>query len=392
MLSECCLRKCVGYCLILYCLSFAISVSIANFAIDAAILLTGISLFRSRHDFHPDRRWLSLAALFLGIMAVASLQGLDIKKSFFITWRVAYAMVAPFLLASLLVKTTQQRLQLLGVIILSMTAASLYEILQGLQGRGLDGGFLGRLQLAGQILLVFPLTATGAGLNSWQVPFGKIFCGLGGAILFVALVYSGVRGAWIAFACTGIILFASLPGRTPRRAIVLLAMTTLLAGIILSQPMLTERFVNGITLKTQSVSERILMWHSAYRMFADHPVLGIGPGSFGPLYATGYYPSAAKETGALHPHNIFLQTLAESGMAGMVSFCALWGYTLFRLAKNARHPNADFWQQAAPVAICGWLVLGITDNIMYWLQASFQFLWFMTGAAWNIEDNLKEAS
>lgn len=385
------LDRWIFHLLSLYCLLFAVSVPGAYFGIDAALILLLVRLICSRQGFKPDRKWLALGGAFMLAMLVASFQGVNMNKSLIATWHVAYTMLAPFLLGVHAVGNTTQRKRLLGFIAVSLTIACIYEIYLGLLGRGLDGGFLGRLQLAGQIILVLPLYVLGIVAGQWRQSYVKPLLSILAAVTFVALVYSGIRGAWIAFGAVGACLFGMIPARRSRKLVVMLVLAAVLGVIVASQPVLTDKFITGMTMKSQSISERFLMWRSAWNMFADHPVLGVGPAGFGVLYEPRYYLPEAKEHGHEHPHNIFVQTLAENGIVGAVTFSLLWAYTLYCLLKIARHPAADFWQQAAPVAILGWLVLGLTDNIMYWFPASFQFLWFMAGAAWNTEDNLKEA-
>ena len=382
----------IFYLLSLYCLLFAVSVPGAYFGMDLAMILFLVRLLHSRQGFNPDRKWLALGAAFILTMVAASLQGVNMNKGLFTTWRVGYTMFAPFLLGAHAVGNTMKRKRLLGFIAVSMTIASIYEICLGLLGRGLDGGFLGRLQLAGQIILVLPLYVLGIVAGHWRQSFLKQLLSVLTAVTFVALVYSGIRGAWIALGAVGVCLFGMISARRSRKLVVTLALAAVLGVIVASQPVLTEKFITGMTMKSQSISERFLMWRSAWNMFADHPVLGVGPAGFGVLYEPRYYLPEAKEHGHTHPHNIFFQTLAETGIVGATAFTLFWTYSLYRLIRNARRPAADFWQQAAPVAMCGWLVLGLTDNVMYWFPASFQFLCFMAGAAWNTDDNLKEAS
>ena len=382
----------IFYFLSLYCLLFAISVPGSSIGMDVALILFAARLLRSRQEFKPDRKWLVLGGAFVLTMVAAALQGVNMNKGLFTAWRVGYTMLCPFLLGAHAVGNTMQRKRLLGFIAVSMTIACLYEIYLGMLGRGLDGGFLGRLQLAGQIILVLPLYVLGITAGHWRQSFVKPLLSVLTAVTFVALVYSGIRGAWIAFGVVGVCLFGMIPARCSRKLAVTMVLAVVLGVIVASQPVLTDKFVTGMTMKSQSISERFAMWRSAWNMFADHPVLGVGPAGFGVLYEPQYYLPEAKERGHTHPHNIFIQTLVETGIVGIVTFGILWTYSLYRLISTARHHVADFWQQAAPVAILGWLVLGLTDNIMYWFPASFQFLWFLAGAAWNTEDNIKEAS
>lgn len=76
------------------------------------------------------------------------------------------------------------------------------------------------------------------------------------------------------------------------------------------------------------------MWESAYEMFKDHPVFGVGIGQYASKYLNEYKSPEAKEK-QNHCHNNFLQMLAENGVAGFIGFCLLFGYILLSSLKNA---------------------------------------------------------
>lgn len=64
---------------------------------------------------------------------------------------------------------------------------------------------------------------------------------------------------------------------------------------------------------------RMDMWEAAIAMFVDHPVLGIGWGAFKHVYPV--YNELIQEAGIVifHAHNMYLNILAETGLAGFFS-------------------------------------------------------------------------
>jgi len=64
----------------------------------------------------------------------------------------------------------------------------------------------------------------------------------------------------------------------------------------------------------KSFDARFVIWQKALDVFADSPILGIGPGTF-----ESYFPLFPK-WGVPQPHNIFLAFLIQTGMAGFVGF------------------------------------------------------------------------
>lgn len=81
---------------------------------------------------------------------------------------------------------------------------------------------------------------------------------------------------------------------------------------------------------------RITLWEYALATFSDHPIIGLGPGSFTSLL--GFYPELRLDPASfwvrgLTAHNLFLHFLAETGIIGAGALVALF-VTQFRLARS----------------------------------------------------------
>ncbi len=61
-------------------------------------------------------------------------------------------------------------------------------------------------------------------------------------------------------------------------------------------------------------------WYSSAKMYADHPLTGVGPGNFSYFY-TKYKIPAALET-VTNPHNFLLTVITQYGPLGLVGFLA----------------------------------------------------------------------
>lgn len=75
---------------------------------------------------------------------------------------------------------------------------------------------------------------------------------------------------------------------------------------------------------------RQFLWKNAWKMFLDHPLFGIGLSNYGfllPRYATldemARLNISHSETYGRQPHNIYLQMLAEMGIAGIMTYLVL---------------------------------------------------------------------
>jgi O-antigen ligase len=72
-------------------------------------------------------------------------------------------------------------------------------------------------------------------------------------------------------------------------------------------------------------------WHASARMYADHPLTGVGPGNFAQFYPH-YKPAAALESVA-DPHNFVLSILTQYGPLGLAGFLAMIFFPLWKVAS-----------------------------------------------------------
>ena len=74
---------------------------------------------------------------------------------------------------------------------------------------------------------------------------------------------------------------------------------------------------------------------TAYKMFKDQPIFGHGPKMFRIIckdekYATGLYPCNT------HPHNFYIQLLAETGIIGFLFLLSALGYVIYMSLKHLK--------------------------------------------------------
>ena len=100
-------------------------------------------------------------------------------------------------------------------------------------------------------------------------------------------------------------------------------------GIVSQIPQLAGRF----NLQGQTSFFRINLWRASWRMFWDHPLIGVGLDNFLYAYRGEYILSAAwQEPDLNHPHNIFLDFGTRLGLLGL----ATGGLMFFYLIKYLR--------------------------------------------------------
>ncbi len=154
-------------------------------------------------------------------------------------------------------------------------------------------------------------------------------CGSIAAIILLSLALTRSKGAVI-----GLLFSAGVLGvllrfgdwvKAHRKAILAACVLLCIAGglLVASYGLKHGRLPGG-----GSMLVRWQYWHASAKMYADHPLAGVGPGNFGHFYPH-YKPPAALESVA-DPHNFPLSILTQYGPLGLVGFLAMIFIPLWR--------------------------------------------------------------
>ena len=142
--------------------------------------------------------------------------------------------------------------------------------------------------------------------------------------LALALLLGGLAVAGLTVVLSRLRLADRLPRFSRRWAIgaALLAAALLAVAVAASDPgARINEFRNppavdvsqeGSRLTSLSSNHRWTWWTEAWELFKDHPVLGVGGGSFG----VAHKQVRVSDLDAVEPHNLPLQFLAETGLVG----------------------------------------------------------------------------
>jgi O-antigen ligase len=262
--------------------------------------------------------------------------------------------------------------------LISTETNSYWRTVGRFSGGALDPNALGIL-CACAVLVATALAASAAGRR-------RALAALALPVLAAGLALSGSRSGLglAAIGLVGLLFARGLPTRW--RLLAVIAVAALVVGLAASRfagspgsagARVLQLFDARVPLEYR-VSTRTVLWHSAARLFARHPVEGAGIGAF-----AWQMPSLLAEEGSLlrvsdNPGNGYLQALAETGVIG-------FGLTLAFLLVAAREgwaavrdPGGSALRAGAGAAVLGFLAALSTGS--HWLAPDAALLFFFLAA------------
>jgi len=123
----------------------------------------------------------------------------------------------------------------------------------------------------------------------------------------------------------------------------------LVAAISIIPLLSTPRFIGLLDPHSGTLFFRLQLWRASWKMFSDHPWLGVGPDNFLYQYRGRYIlPSAWQEPHLSHAHNVLLTYATRLGLPGLVA--GLW-------------LQVAFWQHSLPLGAGGdWVTTSSRDR------------------------------
>jgi O-antigen ligase len=121
---------------------------------------------------------------------------------------------------------------------------------------------------------------------------------------------------------------------------------------------------------------RFILWDVAWRIFKDHPWLGVGPGNYATVFADYYQGMFEGQRIWGSAHNLFLHQLAERGLLGLAALAALWTALLAGAWQRAR-ALPDPWNLWALAATAAFFIMNFTETAFQIEQVTtlFFFIW-----------------
>ncbi len=242
-------------------------------------------------------------------------------------------------------------------------------------------GFLQANPIPVSVLLVVGLVIFSIGItqnifNEWK--YGKLFC----AIAIIPLLYSiflvSSRGPLISaivglIFCVLILFKAKIKNRNITIIVIISLILVLVLiscyDIIYSNPFISKvipdvkRFIPNVeyfslkNAKNISVNIRLKVYSTAWQLFKQKPLFGLGTGGFG-------------TSGEQYPHNIFLEIAVENGLLGLVIFLCF----LFTVCQRGyQFLNESIIKINKQAKIMGLIILVVGLSLFIERQFSFRF-------------------
>ncbi|HSD83925.1 MAG TPA: O-antigen ligase family protein, partial [Anaerolineae bacterium] len=226
-----------------------------------------------------------------------------------------------------------------------------------------------------------------------------LFIGLGGlsGVLFVALVLTQSRSAWLGFAA-GVAVLLWLRGRWGRVILIGAAAVGVMAVVLLGPerlwPASSAPAATGElgTVFTPSLADRVEIWSRAVYGLQDFSFTGMGLGTFRYVMPV-LYPlfTVSPEVDLGHAHNEWLQAGVDLGLAGLVAFLALQGLSSMLAYQAFRRPLPAMvrWMMAGVLAgLVAHGIFGLTDAVALGAKPGI-FWWLLlalTAAVWRLSE------
>lgn len=213
---------------------------------------------------------------------------------------------------------------------------------------------------------------------------------LAGVVVSIVFTYS--RGGLVALAATGLPMLAWVPRRHAKRFLAVGALAAVALIAVLIPTAYGQRIaalgqiagaVRGETPQDSALRGRVSEVTSAAKMFADHPVIGVGYGNFEEHYhryaRTIALDGRSEERAA---HSLYLEVAAETGLVGSIAFAVLVAYPIVGMRRTySLLLHAGRARDAQRVATFGIALFGYLVGSLFLHLSYPRYFWLLLGIA-----------
>jgi len=191
------------------------------------------------------------------------------------------------------------------------------------------------------------------------------------AVTLFTFLLAASRGGFLGLA--GMSLWHLRDNR--RRAIALAVCVAIVLVCFVSPHSPLDRLLKPDASDIESSNIRLQLWSVSGKIFADHPLFGVGLWNF-PQYMHRYLPPGV-ELDFVVPHNTYLEAAVEMGATGLLVFLSVLGFSLWNLERMRR--SAIALKDAYLAALTGSLssgIVGFAIAVMFLSAKHAKVFWF----------------
>ena len=212
-------------------------------------------------------------------------------------------------------------------------------------------------------------------------------------VSFVTIILSVITGERINFlvrGCAG--MFAGLVWKPKMSRYVALIVIEMLAVVMVlfAAPNIGNRFIDNFIeqLPTQETSSYYRVMNSGIVAFKTAPMLGIGTGNYR-ILCPQIMLERAETACHTHPHNYYIQMLAETGFIGFIFGCIMIGAILWRTCRASLVGRANVIKATAFIVPLAFF-FPIQSTADFFGQWNNIFMWSAVGLALASENILNK--
>ena len=213
-------------------------------------------------------------------------------------------------------------------------------------------------------------------------------------VSFVTIILSIITGERINFlirACCGMLAGLIWRPKLSRFGVLILIEIVAVATLFFAAPNIGYRFIDTFVsqLPTHDESPYYLVMNSGMLAFETAPILGIGTGNYR-ILCVEIMQDLADGACHPHPHNYYIQMLAETGVIGLIFGCMMFGAILWRTIKISWLGRGNVITATAFIVPLGFF-FPLQSTADFFGQWNNLFMWSAIAlvlAAGNIKNNI----
>lgn len=342
-----------------------------------------------------NKRWHPQVWCFFGLIVLMCVGTLLAANTFSAFWH-TYGLTVTLLGTCVPLMHFATSLRKITAFINALLSAFVYAALYAITHNGFGPGWQDENYLAALMNMAFPFAYFSIFIA--RRVFTKVALAVVAGLFVAAVVVSFSRGGFLGLAA--VLMYCTI--RSPKRwALALVAPVLAIATALFATAEYWSEMRTIVDVGEKTAELRLDLWAIALRMFEAHPLMGVGPGNF--VWNVGDYQSVEQFVryhrslaASAVTHSLYLELLAELGLAGAI----LFGATLYRsyvdvrfVARKTREEHDDagalpadvtrarYYERAITGSFLGVLVCGATVSMLY-----YSHFWILTAMAVSLKE------